>query len=64
VQAAIELVEEYLIPHAERVFDEAGQDRPEAQTAKDAEKLANWIANRDEPPTLKDALRLSPSRRP
>jgi hypothetical protein len=64
VQAAIGLVEEYLVPHAERVFDEAGQEGGETQTAKDAQRLADWIASRkDDPPTLKDVLRLSPTRR-
>jgi hypothetical protein len=61
--SAIRLAEEYLTPHAERVLEEAGKGSGEAQTAKDAEALAGWIAGQPEPPTLKAAAQFAPTRR-
>lgn len=63
VEAAITLVEGYLTPHAERVFDEAGHGGAERQVVKDAEALANWVASQPEPPTLKQAAQYAPTRR-
>lgn len=61
--AAIGLVEDYLTPHAERVFEAADGGGAQRQVAKDAETLANWIASREESPTLKDTAQLAPTRR-
>ena len=62
VLAAIKLVEAYLTPHAERVFDNAGEGDGR-QTVKDAEALANWIANQPAPPTLQRVAQFVPVRR-
>jgi hypothetical protein len=62
VLAAIELVEGYLTPHAERVFEEAGQGGSERQAVKDAELLARWVAAQEEPPTLERAAKFCPRR--
>lgn len=63
VVAAIRLVEGYLTPHAERVFDEAGGNSSEAQAAKDAQALADWIAEQPHPPTLHElGQRITPRR--
>ena len=64
--AATRFVEDYLTPHAERVFNGAGHGEDKAQDAKDAELLALWVKDwmgaKGEPPTLKDAAQYAPYR--
>jgi hypothetical protein len=66
VTAAIHLVEDYLTPHAERVFDEAGLGGADAQVTKDAEMLARWVKARTDdkgvPPTREQAAQSAPRR--